>query len=447
MHFTLGAMRATVRADAARAGARERRTDGRGVTRRAGIRAGDRVARADASARSRVVAVRAIGRARGRAIDRARAGGAARETRARSTHESDKESAFFVDTPKTTRERAIELCDRATGAFPVFVALGAAVGMMAPGSVSWFRGDAVTHALALTMLGMGITLNVNDFTKVFEQPWKIGMGVALQYTVMPTLAFLVAKALLNNASLAAGLVLVGCCPGGTASNVVAYIAGASVPLSVTLTTVSTFMAAVMTPTLTKHLAGKMISVDVMGLFVSTLKVVLIPVVVGLLLKKFAPKQSEAVEPFAPIVAVLTVALICSSIIGRTSAQILAAGPSLLAAVVALHSLGFLAGYVLSRGAGFSVKTSRTMSIEVGMQNSALGVVLASAHFADPLVAVPCAISATAHSVIGSMLAAFWRYWDDTKAEREAKAKEKWRNDPNYSAYNSSFRAATGLSNI
>jgi len=352
-----------------------------------------------------------------------------------------------VDAPMPMRERAIELCERATGAFPVFVALGAAIGMTAPSAVSWFRGDAVTHALALTMLGMGITLNVNDFTKVFEQPWKIGMGVALQYTVMPTLAFVIAKALLNNSSLAAGLVLVGCCPGGTASNVVAYIAGASVPLSVTLTTVSTFMAAVMTPTLTKHLAGKMISVDVVGLFVSTLKVVLIPVVVGLMLKKFAPKQSEAVAPFAPIVAVLTVALICSSIIGRTSAQILAAGPSLLAAVVALHSLGFLAGYVLSRGAGFSGKTSRTMSIEVGMQNSALGVVLASAHFADPLVAVPCAISATAHSVIGSMLAAFWRHLDDTKDEREAKAKEKWRNDPNYTAYNSSFRAATGLSNI
>ena len=394
---------------------------------RVGIRAGRE------SSTTRVVfRARGARRARRAAVDArcatTRAAGAparAREARrarvaTRATHESDRESAFFVDTPKTTRERAIDACAAATGYFPVFVALGALAGMCAPGTVSWFRGDAVTYALAGTMLGMGITLDLSDFRAVLGQPWKIGMGVALQYTVMPTLALLVGKMFLANQSLAAGLILVGCCPGGTASNVVTFLAGASVPLSVVLTTVSTFMATVMTPTLTQHLAGTMIPVDGVGLFASTCKVVLLPVVAGLVLKKCAPKFSETLEPFAPITAVLTVALICASIIGRTSTQILAAGPTLIAAVALLHALGFGLGYFLSRSAGFSSKTSRTMSIEVGMQNSALGVVLASAHFADPLVAVPCAISATVHSVLGSMLAAFWRHRDNTKEERKAK---------------------------
>ena len=435
--------RAATRVDAARAPSRARRdSSGReSSTTRVVFRArGARRARR-AAVDARCATTRAAGApARAREARRARVA-------TRATHESDRESAFFVDTPKTTRERAIDACAAATGYFPVFVALGALAGMCAPGTVSWFRGDAVTYALAGTMLGMGITLDLSDFRAVLGQPWKIGMGVALQYTVMPTLALLVGKMFLANQSLAAGLILVGCCPGGTASNVVTFLAGASVPLSVVLTTVSTLMATVMTPTLTQHLAGTMIPVDGVGLFASTCKVVLLPVVAGLLLKKCAPKFSETIEPFAPITAVLTVALICASIIGRTSTQILAAGPTLIAAVALLHALGFGLGYFLSRSAGFSSKTSRTMSIEVGMQNSALGVVLASAHFADPLVAVPCAISATVHSVLGSMLAAFWRHRDNTKEERKARKYEAWLNDPNYTAYNDAFRATTGLDNI
>jgi bile acid:Na+ symporter, BASS family len=370
---------------------------------------------------------------------------------ARSTHEDGRETSFFVDDGQslTIRDRAIRACALVTGYFPLLVFAGAVLGMTSPSTVSWFKGDAVTYALASTMLGMGITLEKADFVKILAAPWKIGMGVALQYTVMPTLAFLIARTFLGDAaSLAAGLILVGCCPGGTASNVVTFLAGASVPLSVVLTTVSTLMATVMTPTLTKQLAGTVIGVDGVGLFLSTCKVVLLPIIAGVALKHFARDFSETyVEPFAPAVAVITVAAICSSIIGRTSTQILAAGPTLLGSVALLHTLGFALGFFLSRAAGFSTKTSRTMSIEVGMQNSALGVVLASAHFADPLVAVPCAISATVHSVLGSSLAAAWKYRDANKAQWKADEIAKRYADPNYSAYNDEFRKATGLSNI
>jgi len=347
------------------------------------------------------------------------------------------------------RERAEGACAFATNNFPTLVFAGAVLGMTNPTSLSWFKGDAFEWALASTMLGMGITLEKEDFVKVFAAPWKIFMGVALQYTVMPTLAFALARTLLKDStSLAAGLILVGCCPGGTASNVVTYLAGASVPLSVVLTTASTFMATVMTPTLTHQLAGTMIPVDGVGLFVSTCKVVLLPVIAGVALKQLASGFAKRyIEPFSPAVAVITVAAICSSIIGRTSTQILAAGPELILSVLLLHGLGFALGFVLSRVAGFSLKTSRTMSIEVGMQNSALGVVLASAHFADPLVAVPCAISATVHSVMGSALAGYWKHRDATKGDRQAAEVAKQYDDPNYSAYNDAFRDATGLSNL
>ena len=223
---------------------------------------------------------------------------------ARSTHEDGRETSFFVDDGQslTIRDRAIRACALVTGYFPLLVFAGAVLGMTSPSTVSWFKGDAVTYALASTMLGMGITLEKADFVKILAAPWKIGMGVALQYTVMPTLAFLIARTFLGDAaSLAAGLILVGCCPGGTASNVVTFLAGASVPLSVVLTTVSTLMATVMTPTLTKQLAGTVIGVDGVGLFLSTCKVVLLPIIAGVALKHFARDFSERTSnPLRPL---------------------------------------------------------------------------------------------------------------------------------------------------
>ena len=164
----------------------------------------------------------------------------------------------------------------------------------------------------------------------------------------------------------------------------------------------------MTPLMTKTLAGTLVPVDAAGLFASTVQVVLMPVLSGLLLKKFAPAFVALASPFCPLVAVGTVALICASIIGQSSAAITAAGGTLLAAVACLHLAGFFLGYHVAGAFGFEERDRRTVSVEVGMHNSALGVVLATAHFADPLVAVPCAISATAHSCIGSAIAGAWR---------------------------------------
>jgi BASS family bile acid:Na+ symporter len=205
-----------------------------------------------------------------------------------------------------------------------------------------------------------------------------------------------------------GLILVACCPGGTASNVVTHIAGANVALSVLMTMCSTFGAIVMTPILTGWLVGTRVAVDQWGLFASTVQVVLVPVLSGLALHHFFPNAVRRISTVSPLVSVMVIALICSSVIGENAAAIRESGGWLLAAVFLLHAGGFALGYLLARCLGYDRQICRTVSIEVGMQNSGLGVVLAKRHFASPLAPVPCAISATFHSIIGSACAAWWR---------------------------------------
>lgn len=292
--------------------------------------------------------------------------------------------------------------------FPVWVVLGGLLALMHPPWFTWFGSGAITWGLAVIMLGMGITLSVDDFKAVARMPRAVATGVAAQYLIMPLLGWSLAHLLSLPTAYAVGLILVSCCPGGTASNVVTFIARANVALSVLMTMCSTFAAVAMTPLLTKGLAGTLVPVPAWGLFLSTVQVVLVPLVLGLTLHHLAPRVVRAVLPAAPLVSVLTIVLICASIIGGSAPAVKASGGKLLLAVGLLHAGGFGLGYGFARLFGYEELVRRTVSIEVGMQNSGLGVVLARGHFADPLTAVPCAISATFHSVIGSVLAGLWR---------------------------------------
>lgn len=228
-----------------------------------------------------------------------------------------------------------------------------------------------------------------------------------------------------------GLVLVGCSPGGTASNLVSLIAGADVALSVLLTACSTILASFVTPLLTKFIVGSAIAVSGTALCVATAKVVLAPVTLGVLLNEKVPKLCRWVSRFTPFASVILVSLICGGVVANNAAMVTgsasrAAGlviggfalslPSLiLLSVILTHTLGFTAGYLVPKKLfGFTDKTSRTISIETGMQNSALAVVLAKSIGADPLSYLPGALSATAHSCLGSGLAAFWRWLDSRK---------------------------------
>ncbi|KAF0176848.1 MAG: bile acid:Na+ symporter BASS family [Limisphaerales bacterium] len=308
--------------------------------------------------------------------------------------------------------------DWLTNLFPLWALLGGALALVEPRWFTWFSGEFIVWGLAIIMLGMGITLSVDDFKRVFKMPKAIAAGFLAQYSLMPFLGWAIASALPLEKHMAVGLILVACCPGGTASNVVTFLAKADVPLSVLMTMCSTFAAVVMTPLLTKFLAGALVPVDAMGLFLSTVKVVLLPLVLGLALPHFTPKLVTKVLPAAPLVSVVFITLIVASVIGQNAKPIRESGGVLLLAVFLLHACGFGLGYLFAKLFGYDKIVCRTISIEVGMQNSGLGVVLARKHFPDTLAPVPCAVSSVFHSVIGSLLAAWWRW----QAEREAASK-------------------------
>jgi BASS family bile acid:Na+ symporter len=293
--------------------------------------------------------------------------------------------------------------------FPAWVLAAALLALWQPSLFTWFSGPWIVWGLALVMLGMGLTLSVADFAAVLRLPGAVAVGFAAQYTIMPLLGWSVGKMLTLPAPFAVGLILVACCPGGTASNVVTYLARGNVALSVIMTMCSTLAAVVMTPLLTGWLAGAYVPVDAWGIFLTTAQVVLAPVLAGLLLHHQAPRLAGFILPAGPIMSVLVISLIVGSIIGQNASAIFAHGGQLLLAVTLLHSGGFFLGYVVGRLFGFDLGVARTISIEVGMQNSGLGAVLAKTRFAaEPLTAVPSALSSVCHSLLGSLLAAWWR---------------------------------------
>lgn len=300
------------------------------------------------------------------------------------------------------------LLSRLTLAFPLWVTAFSGLALIEPTWFTWFSGPWIVWALAVVMLGMGLTLTMEDFRAVARSPREVALGAAAQFTIMPVLGWACGRIFNLDTPFAVGLILVACCPGGTASNVVTYLARARVCLSVVMTMVSTLLAVGLTPLLTRWLAGTLVEVDAKGLFLSTFQVVVLPVALGVWLNRMAPGAVRRAGTALPLVSVVLVALICASIIGANADAVKAAGARLVGAVAALHAGGFALGWLAARLARSDEATARTISIEVGMQNSGLGVVLARRHFADPLTAVPCAISSVMHSVIGSALAAWWR---------------------------------------
>ena len=295
-----------------------------------------------------------------------------------------------------------------TNAFPLWVLAATVLALVRPGLFTWFSGPLIPLGLGIIMLSMGMTLGFDDFRRISRERRLVLPGIALQYTLMPALGWGLGVLFDLPAPLAAGLILVSCCPGGTASNVISFLARADVALSVTMTAGSTLLAVVMTPTLTALLAGQRVDVPTADLLLDTVQVVIVPVVAGALLKWRFPEASRRVLPAAPLVAVMAITLIVGSVLGAGRQQVIDAGLRLLLAVVCLHAGGFALGYLAGRLLLGRELAARTVAIEVGMQNSGLGVVLAQQNFANPLVALPSALSALFHSLVGSLAAALWR---------------------------------------
>lgn len=292
-----------------------------------------------------------------------------------------------------------------TRLFPLWVSAAALIALVVPSVFTWFSGPWITYGLGGIMLGMGLTLSWNDFALVAKTPSWVVLGMLLQFTVMPLLGWGLGILFQLPPFFAVGLILVACCPGGTASNVIAFLANANVALSVAMTTCSTFGAILLTPFLTASLSGSYLDVDAWGLFYSTLKVVLVPVALGVLLNQYANRLTQRILPYAPATAVVLIVLIVASIIGQGKEIILSSGLNLIAAILLLHFFGFVLGYFLSKIILKNTAVSKTIAIEVGMQNSGLGAVLARENFINPATAIPSAISSLVHSIYGSIFVA------------------------------------------
>jgi BASS family bile acid:Na+ symporter len=298
--------------------------------------------------------------------------------------------------------------------FPLWIILGCVWAWNQPAAWTWFQPH-IEVGLGVIMLGMGLTLRFADFAAVARDPKNVAIGVAAQFLIMPASGWLITRMFQLETGLAIGLILVACCPGGTASNVICYLAKANVPLSVLLTMCSTLVAIFATPLLTHWLAGAWLPVDAAALFQSMLIVVMLPLLCGvaantLLGKMRHPERIRSwVDTIGPLLSAAVIVLIVGCIVASKKEAIARAALPLFVSVFLLHALGFGVGYLFALASGCRESLRRTISIEVGMQNSGLGAALATRHFSQfALAPVPAAISAVYHCLIGSLLAAWWR---------------------------------------
>jgi BASS family bile acid:Na+ symporter len=261
--------------------------------------------------------------------------------------------------------------------------------------------------LSLVMFFMGLTLTVDDFKRVLVSPKPVFIGVLAQFFLMPLIAFILSVLLSLSEQLAAGLILVGCCAGGTASNVICYLAKGDVALSITMTMVSTLFGVFMTPLLCLIYIDENINVDHLSMLVSIVRLVLLPVVLGVLLNYFFHRTVKRLEPALPTLSIITIVVLIAIIVALNQQKMAMIGPLVLLAVILHNLLGLSCGYGLARISGLNEKQCRTIAIEVGMQKSGLGGALAVQYF-SPVAALPGAIFSIWHNIAGSVLAGYWR---------------------------------------
>ena len=305
--------------------------------------------------------------------------------------------------PSAREDRSAKI---AVTVFPLII-LGALVGGLIFPDAAAPLVSGVNYALMVIMFGMGLTLTLPDFAVVARRPWPIILGVLLQFIVMPLSALFVTWAFQLDPALAVGVILVGCAPGGTASNVVAYLAKGDVALSVAMTSVSTLLSPLVTPILTKYLAGQYMPVDAPAMAKSIMMIVFIPVVLGLIVRRLMPRFVATVLPALPWMSVLGISYAVLGLVGASSGRILSGGLLVLAVVIVHNALGLGLGYGVARISGVGESAARTTAIEVGMQNSGLAAGLGAQYF-TPEAAVPGAIFSVWHNVSGSALAAFFQ---------------------------------------
>ncbi|KIL49171.1 bile acid:sodium symporter family protein [Jeotgalibacillus campisalis] len=289
--------------------------------------------------------------------------------------------------------------------FALWVVLIGIIAFFVPSGFLWIS-PFISLLLGVIMFGMGMTLTTDDFKRVAKQPKSVAVGVAAQFSIMPLLAFGLAKAFQLPPEIAIGVILVGCCPGGTASNVITYLAKGNTALSVAITSVSTLLAPVLTPALIYLFASEWLEVSFLSLFVSVIQVVLVPVILGIMVRSLFKEKVKKAVPVMPLVSVIAIVAIVGAVVGGNKEAIVTSGVLIFTIVVLHNVLGLLVGFGLAKAMKLDYSSQKAISIEVGMQNSGLGAALAMAHF-NPVAAVPSALFSLWHNVSGPVAATLW----------------------------------------
>lgn len=290
----------------------------------------------------------------------------------------------------------------------VLVLLSAIAALIFPEVIGQVKPTVINPLLGIIMFGMGLTLNANDFRIVFSRPKDIIIGCLAQFTIMPLLAWLLAQFFQLDEALTIGVILVGCCPGGTASNVITYLAKGDLALSVGMTGVSTLLAPVLTPLLVWLAAGETVDVDVIGMLLSILWVVILPIILGLVVKQLWSRHTEEVTAYLPALSSIAICAIVLIVIAANAGKLMSSGVMIIL-VVMLHNLcGLAIGYGIGSILHLSDAKRRAISIEVGMQNSGLASSLATLHFvAFPMATIPGAVFSVWHNISGALVARFF----------------------------------------
>lgn len=300
----------------------------------------------------------------------------------------------------------------------IIVLAVAALALFVPASCLWIQTSWINYLLMIVMFGMGLTIKPEDFVLVFTHPKDILIGCLAQFTIMPVLAFLLGKAFGLEAGLLAGVILVGTCPGGTSSNVITYLSKGDVALSVGMTSVNTLLAPLLTPVITYLFLRTTVSVDVMAMFISIIKVVIVPIALGFVINHFFGKYTAKVKEALPLVSVLAITLIVAAVVSHNATQILSTGAVIFLVVILHNLLGYACGLLLGKALKLPLAKKKALSVEIGMQNSGLATSLAATAFPDLAMAtVPGAIFSVWHNISGALLANVYRRMEEGKEHK------------------------------
>lgn len=295
----------------------------------------------------------------------------------------------------------------------VIVLVVAALALFLPGTCLWIQTSWVNYLLMIVMFGMGLTLKLEDFKLVFTRPKDIFIGCLAQFTIMPLLAWALGNVFGLDAALLAGVILVGTCPGGTSSNVITYLSKGDVALSVGMTSVNTLLAPFLTPAITYLLLRTTVTVDPVSMFVSIIKVVIVPIALGFIINKLFGEFTQRLVKILPSVSVVAICLIVASVVSHNAEKIMTTGAVVFAVVILHNLLGYACGFGIGKLLHLNVPKCKALSIEIGMQNSGLATSLAGTAFPDLAMAtVPGAVFSVWHNISGAILANLYNRWID-----------------------------------